>query len=130
MINSSLTPRTLQGNATFHKARRQQFGEVSWHLHINSFDRKDLTLVDSHIWFLYLVVSDEKEKSNHLYFIPPTPQIKTLFSEGLGFELGTLHLQRRCSTTSATSSVHFCLVILEMVSCKLFALPGLKLQAS
>jgi hypothetical protein len=30
-----------------HKARRQQFGEVSWHLCVNSFDRKDLTLVDS-----------------------------------------------------------------------------------
>jgi hypothetical protein len=32
----------------------------------------------------------------------------------LGFELRALHLQSRCSTASATSLVHFALVILEM----------------
>jgi uncharacterized protein with beta-barrel porin domain len=41
--NSSLTTRTLQGQAMFHKACRQQFREVSWHLHNDSFTLTPLT---------------------------------------------------------------------------------------
>jgi hypothetical protein len=48
----------------------------------------------------------------------------------LGFELKALHFQSRSSATWATPSVYISLVILEMRSCKLFALAGLELQSS
>jgi hypothetical protein len=48
------------------------------------------------------------------------------FFHGLGFELRTLWLQSRYSTTWTTSPVHFSLVVLEMGSHKLFAWTGLQ----
>jgi hypothetical protein len=53
-INSSLTARTLQTQAMFYKTCWQQFGEVSWHPHSDSFTltpltgKKTLFSVDSH----------------------------------------------------------------------------------
>jgi hypothetical protein len=38
-----LTARTLQSQETVHKARRKQFGEVSWRLHSDSFTLTPLT---------------------------------------------------------------------------------------
>jgi hypothetical protein len=48
-----------------------------------------------------------------------------VFWVGLEFELRALHLQSRCSTASATSLVHFGLVILKVESGKLFACAAL-----
>jgi hypothetical protein len=43
------------------------------------------------------------------------------FVVGLGLEFRALGLQSRCSATSATPSVHFALIILEIGFCELFA---------
>jgi hypothetical protein len=56
---------------------------------------------------------------------------KGFFFYGMGFELRASRLQSSHSTTWATLSVHFALVILEMGgSLKLFAQASLKLQSS